>query len=144
MSHSTRENSSVDIDALRMTEADRQFLMGSTMSSRRTQGDKTSPQKTRNQFLPGLRQEIFTRLAPLPGKALAVYMVLLLRCRLERQTTVSLTTAHLRGHRLTRHEKQDALRHLEAAGLITVDRHLRKNPRVSLREESRSSRENGP
>lgn len=88
-----------------------------------------------NEFFPTLPGRLFTMLAPLPGKALAVYMVLRLRSRLERVQTVTLTTSYLRRFGLTPDQKDRALVCLEAAQLITVDRTHGKNPTVTLRRE---------
>jgi hypothetical protein len=87
------------------------------------------------EFFPTLPGRLFTLLAPLPGKALAVYMVLRLRSRLDRVQTVKLTTAYLRRFGLSPDQKDRALACLEAHHLITVDRTNGKNPRITLRRE---------
>ena len=90
-------------------------------------------QKKRQQlFLPALPDRFFCTLVRLPRKSLAVYMVLLFRSRLEQCATVTLSTSTLRHFGITRKEKYTALRHLEAADVITVDRRVRKNPSVTL------------
>jgi hypothetical protein len=85
-----------------------------------------------NQFLPAIPERVFIQLVKLPRKALAVYMVILLRCRLEKSKTVTLTTAFLSRFGLTRKDKAHALIQLEAAGLLKVERRERRNPTVTL------------
>jgi len=92
-------------------------------------------ERLEKEFFPSLPGRLFTLLAPLPGKAWAVYMVLRLRSRLERAQTVTLTTVSLRRFGITRRQKEQALTCLEAAQLVTVDRSHGKNPRITLRRE---------
>jgi hypothetical protein len=68
----------------------------------------------------------------LPGKALAVLLVLLRRSYFERSSVIHLTSAVLDGYGITRWQKEVALRHLERARLIRVRRCNGKNPRVTL------------
>jgi hypothetical protein len=84
------------------------------------------------QYLPKLSVSRFRTLARLPGKALAVYLVLALKSRQARSKTVPLSTTTLHRFGLTRNDKARALPHLEAAGLLTVERRPRKNPVVTL------------
>ena len=101
-----------------------------------TRGELPSvTERLEKEFFPTLPGRLFTVLAPLPGKALAVYMVLRLRSRLERVQTVTLTSALLGRHGITRRQKDYAVACLEAADLITVDRTNGKNPRITLRRE---------
>jgi len=92
------------------------------------------------QFLPALPERLFCQLGPLPGKTLAVYMILLLRSRLERRPTVKLTSAFLARFGITHDQKTRALACLEEAGLITVQHRPRKNPVVTLLAEERRYR----
>src|SRR5262249_53853813 len=79
-------------------------------------------------FIPPVPMTLFDRACVLPGKALAVYLLLWRQAAVERSDVVTLTTAGLRQHGLTRSEKETALRHLEAAGLVRGDRRGKKNP----------------
>ena len=92
-------------------------------------------QRRDTRFFPPLPGRLFAILAPLPGKALAVYMLLRLRSRLDKKQTVTLKTAALRPDGISHDQKLRALTCLEAAQLITVDRSHGKNPRVTLRPE---------
>ena len=110
----------------------------SRLASRPTEMRVEMPSVTERldkEFFPPLPGRLFTLLAPLPGKALAVYMVLRLRSRLARVQTVSLTSALLDRHGITRRQKDYAVACLEAVDLITVDRTNGKNPQITLRRE---------
>ena len=85
------------------------------------------------QFVPALPWRLFTALAPLPGKALAVYLMLWRRSRVERNRIVSLTSAVWAQCGLTRRQKALALACLERQGLITMQHCRGKNPQVTLR-----------
>jgi hypothetical protein len=87
-------------------------------------------------FLPALPAALFVRLAVLPGKALAVYLVALQRSRIKRTNPVALTSAYLSQFGLMRWDKTRALAVLEKAGLVRVERQKRKNPLVHLVEEN--------
>jgi hypothetical protein len=87
-------------------------------------------------FLPALPEALFGRLAAMPGKCLAVYLILLQRSRMERENPIALTSARLTRSGLTRKHKQRALCDLESAGLIRVEKRKRKNPLVHLLEEN--------
>jgi hypothetical protein len=73
------------------------------------------------QFLPALPERLFCRLAVLPGKALAVYLVLWYRCRVEQRETVTLSPTRLKRYGLTRAQGRHALHVLQTAGLIVVE-----------------------
>jgi len=75
---------------------------------------------------------LFTVLAPFPGKALAIYMMLWRESMMQSSSSVALTTTSLRLCGLTRREKTQALAHLEKEGLITVTRQRGKNPQVTV------------
>jgi hypothetical protein len=87
------------------------------------------------QFFPPLPGRLFRLLAPLPGKALALYMILRLRSRLECRQTVVLTSTFVTQFGITRSQKALALACLETHKLIMVDHRHGKNPRVTLRVE---------
>src|SRR5262245_13862748 len=80
-------------------------------------------------FIPPLPVRLFAALAPLPGKALAVYMVLWRRSRMERSPTVLCTSASWQQCGLTRRQKALALACLEDYGLVTVEHRQGKSPR---------------
>jgi hypothetical protein len=86
------------------------------------------------QFMPALPERVFGILVSLSGKSWAVYLVLLLRSRLERSRRVTFTTAFLKRFDLTRKDKYSALRHLERAGLIRVHPQPNRNPCVEILE----------
>lgn len=88
------------------------------------------------QFMPALPEQIFREVAALPGKALAVYLVILLRSRYDRSRTVTLTSSFLARFGLNRKEKAGALRQLEGAGFLTVERRPRRNPVITLQEKN--------
>jgi hypothetical protein len=85
------------------------------------------------QFIPALPGRLFTVLAPLPGKALAVYLVLWRRSRVTRHPTVMVTAAAMAQVGISHDQKTRGLTVLEKAGLITVERLVGKNPQVTLR-----------
>jgi hypothetical protein len=93
---------------------------------------KSTRRRRRGQYVPALPLGLFERACVLPGKALAVYLVLWRQARLEGRTDVVLTSARLRQHRLTRQAKRAALRHLQAAGLVRVETRGRRNPAVTV------------
>ncbi len=89
------------------------------------------------QFLPAVPERLFCRLARLPGKALAVYMVLMYRCRVERRETVTLSPIRLKRYGLTRDQGRHALRILQATGLIAVETtRPRQTPQITLRGDA--------
>jgi hypothetical protein len=92
----------------------------------------SSRRRRDRQFLPALPERVFCRLLQLPGRSWAVYLVLMLRSRLERKRTVVLTSCFLTRFGLTRDDKSRALCHLERAGLVRVERRDRKNPAVTI------------
>lgn len=69
----------------------------------------------------------------LPGKALAVYIALRHRCDLEGKSTVSLPAALLRSFGVDRDAKARALRVLEQAGLVHVERSPGRAARIALK-----------
>jgi hypothetical protein len=79
-----------------------------------------------------LPERLFNRLAPLPGKSLAVYLILYQRSLMETQNPVPLTNTRLDQSGLTRKQKACALVALEKAGLIRVERRGRNNPFIWL------------
>jgi DNA-binding transcriptional ArsR family regulator len=86
-------------------------------------------------FLPALPEPLFARLAVLPGKALAIYLVLLQRSRMEGENPVALTSACLARFGINRQDKRRALFLMENAGLVRVERRGRRNPLVRLLED---------
>ena len=84
------------------------------------------------QFMPALPERIFVKLVKLPRRAWAVYVVALLRSRLERTKIVTLTNCFLQRFGLSRHDKTRALPCLEGAGLLRVERYTKRNPVVEI------------
>src|SRR6516225_8745242 len=95
-------------------------------------GTKVETPSTRarrdRQFMPALPERIFVKLVKLPRRAWAVYVVALLRSRLERTKIVTLTNCFLQRFGLSRHDKTRALPCLEGAGLLRVERYTKRNP----------------
>ena len=89
----------------------------------------------KQRFLPAIPEQLFDRLIALPGKALAFYLIVLQRSRMERANPVVLTSARLKQSGIGREDKRRALRALESAGLIRVERRSRRNPLVTLLQE---------
>jgi hypothetical protein len=86
-------------------------------------------------FVPPLPWRLFCVLAPLPGSALAVYLILYRHSRREKCQTMSLTSCFMAQCGITRWQKERALVALEKVGLIVVKRTNGKNPLVTLRAE---------
>src|SRR5262245_31792373 len=95
-------------------------------------------------YIPPLPISQFDRACVLPGKSLAVYLLLWRQTRIEKRREVKLTSTSLRGHGISRHQKETALSHLERAGLIVVKRCGRRNPEVTLLDLPDSPAETGP
>jgi hypothetical protein len=72
------------------------------------------------------------RAARLPGAALPVSVALWLLSGIRSTRTVSLGNAIVGELGVKRHAKYRALEGLEAAGLVSVERHPGRNPRVTL------------
>jgi hypothetical protein len=92
------------------------------------------------EFVGPLPDATFRRLVVLPGKALAVYLILLQRWRIysrkhPKATGFSLSSLHLRGYGIGRAVKSRALLALKSAGLIAVEARKNKNPIVTVLEE---------
>jgi hypothetical protein len=85
-------------------------------------------------FIPPVPLAWFDRACVLPGKALAVGLALWRLTRVRRSNTVRLTQAAVAQHGLSRWEKYDALRALESAGLVAVQRRGRRSPLVTVVE----------
>jgi hypothetical protein len=123
-----------DIDHLRLTEEMKKTLKKSrkgkrvTLSSRRKRVDDF--------FIPNVTATVLQALHSMPGSAWIVYLVLRRRCFVEHKVTegktVSLSSTSLQLFGITRWQKYRALEALEAGGLIRVDRHNGKNPKVEL------------
>src|SRR5262245_393220 len=72
------------------------------------------------------------RASLLPGKALLVYLLLHMRCKLDRKRTVSLTTVFAGRYGVSPNNKSRALAALEGDGLVRVMRRNGRNPTVTL------------
>src|SRR5215210_551623 len=87
--------------------------------------------RRRARFLKGpIPLEHIAQAACLPGKALAVYLAVHHRCDLEGRSSVTLPAALLRDFGIDRDAKARALRHLEQAGLVQVERKGRSVPHI--------------
>jgi hypothetical protein len=85
-----------------------------------------------NLFIPAIPLKWFDRACCLPGKALAVGLILWRLVKMRKSDTVPLTTTTLKQHGLGRWAKYKALESLENAGLVSVRRRIKKNPEVTL------------
>jgi hypothetical protein len=85
-----------------------------------------------NRWFVHLPWRLFTVVAPLPGKALAVYELAWREGMMHFSAVVTITSTSLRLCGLTRSEKAQALACLEDVGLITVTRQRGKNPQVTI------------
>jgi hypothetical protein len=94
-------------------------------------------------FIPPLPISQFDQACALPGKSLAIYLLLWRQTRLEKKQVVTLTSTSLQTHGISRHQKETALHRLEAARLIAVQRRDRRNPEVTLLDLPASLAENG-
>jgi hypothetical protein len=74
----------------------------------------------------------FQRACRLPGKALAVALVVWHLARMRKTDTVRLTQAALNEFGVSRQAKYRGLRSLEAAGLVSVRRRAHRNPEVTV------------
>src|SRR5262245_54537538 len=86
----------------------------------------------REPFIPPMPLELVQDLSCLPGKALGIFQLLWRESVMRRSVTVKLTTTEVRSWGLSRHQKQRALRTLQAAGWVRVQRENGKNPFVTL------------
>ena len=100
--------------------------------------------RRRTHFIPSVPLGWFDRACVLPGKALAVGLILWRLATMRHTDTVTLTQAALKQHGLGRWVKYDALRSLECAGLISVRRLTRKNPEVTLLRPDRADCNTSP
>lgn len=100
----------------------------------RTEASRTQSRPTVH-FLKGpISLVMLADAARLPGKALALYIAPRYRCDLEGRSTVTLPAALLRAFGIDRDAKARALRELEHAGLIRVERTTGRTARIRLCE----------
>lgn len=78
--------------------------------------------------------------AKLPGKALAVFVAVRHRADLTRSAAVTLPASLMRDMGVSKDAKARALNALEAAGLVRVERHAGKQPRISLTTRTQTHR----
>ena len=100
--------------------------------------------RRRTHFIPPVPLGWFDRACVLPGKALAVGLILWRLATMRHTDTVTLTQAALKQHGLGRWVKYDALRSLERAGLVSVRRRDRKSPEVTLLRTDRAGWNTSP
>ena len=102
-----------------------------------TRDDAPLPRCKDERFFYGnVPHSIIGSVSPLPGKALATYLAVWDRCKLEGHgVPVTLPNAFaLDPWGVNRHAKARALRSLEDAGLIHVQRSTGRAPRITLRD----------
>ena len=101
-----------------------------------TRDDAPLPRCKNERFFYGnVPHSIIGTVSPLPGKALATYLAIWDRCKLEGQGGVPVTLPNafaLDPWGVDRHAKGRALRILERAGLIAVERSMGRAPRITL------------
>src|SRR5215510_887245 len=90
----------------------------------------TQGRRKAGQYIPPVPLAWFDRACVLPGKALAVGMVLWRLARLKKTNRVVLANAALKRHGLGRWAKYPALQTLEKAGLIAVQRRPKRSPEI--------------
>jgi len=101
-----------------------------------TEASRTHARHSRMRFLKGpIPLRPIAIAACLPGKALAVYLILRHRRDLTREPTVTLPAQLLSDFGVDTDSKARALRALEGAGLITVERMDGRAARVTLLDE---------
>ena len=83
-------------------------------------------------FIPSLPLSLARTLAPLPGKAFGLFLVVWRESVMKRSLTVKVTTTAAHQWGISHQQKRRALRTLQAAGLVRVDVKHGKNPLVTL------------
>jgi len=119
-----------DIDRLRLT-AERQPTQSTTI----VDGIKSSSpnRKIQGEFLKGpIPLDWLGRAAGLPGKSLAVALAIMFEVGRRRSQQIKLTTAILDRFHVGRKAKYQALKQLEGANLVSVNRTPRRNPLVTV------------
>lgn len=117
-----------DLDSLKLTTEQQVEIAA---SKRRLRTPQTARQ--RGAFIRGPFPMPQVMLAgALPGKALLVWLLVQHQVRMTRKLEVSLPGKLLDAARIDRFAKSRALRDLEQAGLIQVDRQPGQMPRISL------------
>ena len=101
-------------------------------------------ERRERRFIPPMPYQWFLRACRLPGKAAILAAVLWYLHKLRRENPVRLTQVTLNDFGVSRQAKYRGLRHLEQAGLITVNRRNRKNPEVTLVPTSNGWANGGP
>jgi hypothetical protein len=97
--------------------------------------DHKVERQPKKQFLKGpIPLPWLEKAAQLPGRALAVGIVIWYRAGLHSSNTIVLTSAILNRFGVSRHAKRRALTALEEASLIAVTRRGNKNPEVTILE----------
>jgi hypothetical protein len=122
-----------DVDTLRLRDSDIPCVRVKTAAHRR-----------RHERFYQIQESQFQRACRLPGKSLAVYMILLRRSLHQKQRTLKLSTSLLREFGISRDQKAVALGHLERAGLIRVLSQRRKNPVVTLLDVPYGEKDDNP
>ena len=99
--------------------------------SRRVELPSTKKRKARH-FIPPIPLGWFQRVCQLPGKAPVLASVLWYLYRLKKSRTFVLAQGRLNGFGISRWAKCHALKALEAAGLVSVERRPKKSPVVTI------------
>lgn len=126
-----------DLESLRLTPEDAARLHAA-IPAREFQ---TDARKRRNRrFIRGpLPWSQLCTASRLPGKAVVVWLLLHHRSRLRRQREVTLPNGMLAEFGVDRSAKARALRDLECAGLVWINRVQGQSPRVTLVEPTEAS-----
>jgi hypothetical protein len=90
--------------------------------------------KEREEFIPNVTYSLLARLENTTGKACQVYLVVHQLCFMRKCKKVKLTTSRLERVGVKPKQKCRALKSLEKAGLIFVERPDGENPMVTLLE----------
>jgi hypothetical protein len=96
---------------------------------------KAFPKKKRRKFLKGpIPWYWLSRAAQQPGKALHIGIAIWFLAGVKCKQTVHLSNIFVKDLGVKRNAKYDALRTLESAGLISVERHRGRSPVVTILE----------
>jgi len=106
-----------------------------TAASKTPIEQRPAPRRAQEPFINRIPLPWAHAMARLPGRASVVGLALWYRSGVMKgDRTVVLSSKNLRGFGLTRNTARRALRDLEKAGLVSVERHSGRAPRVTLLE----------
>jgi len=108
-------------------------LPGSTKTEPAVPSRKLTRHNPREKFLKGpIPLNWLAKAAQLPGKACQISVVLWFLAGLNKNQTVALSNKWLREFGVSRYAQYRGLKALEEANLVTVNRHVGRNPTVTI------------